>query len=193
LDGFGDFSLNSKNDRLQSYSIIIEKSKKIPDEKKNDFLKKLVNISDVDIPHDLGLDINLSWDEVKEMSDTGIEFGAHTVNHPILTKISLDRAKFEIEQSKKDIEKRLDQSVNTFSYPNGTCEDFNKKIIDLVKKSGFTCAVTTIPTMHLSKKNLYKLGRLPIAWNYGSFKFFVSGLYYDAGKILNRFGGSYAH
>ena len=118
LHGLGDFSLNSMKDRLKSLFIIIEKLKKISDEKKNDILENLVNIFNVDIPHDLGQDINLSWEEVKEMSECGVEFGAHTVTHPILTRISLDQAKFEILQSKKDIEKRLNQSVTTFSYPN---------------------------------------------------------------------------
>lgn len=186
LDGFGDFSLNSINNRLLSVFTIVEKLKKIKDETKNHLMEKLINISKVDIPYDLGQDVILSWDEVKEMNEWGIDFGAHTISHPILTKIPLEQAKFEILQSKKDIEKRLEQSVYTFAYPNGTYEDFNTKIIDLVKESGFTCAVTTIPTIKASRMNLYKLGRLDPGWSFLSFKFIVSGLYSDASKIFSR-------
>lgn len=186
LDGFGDFSLNSINNKLQSIHKIEEKFKKIKEEKKNQLIEKLIDISKMDIPHDLGRDIILSWDEVKEMDEGGIDFGAHTVSHPILTRISLEQAKFEITQSKKDIEKRLGKTVNTFAYPNGTPDDFNTKIIELVKDSGFTCAVTTIPTIQASMMNLYKLGRLFPGWNFLSFKFIVSGLYLDVNNILNR-------
>lgn len=186
LEGFGDFSLNSIDDRLKLFFIISNKLKKISDEKKNDLLEKLVNIFNVDVPHDLGRDVYLSWAEVKEMSEGGVEFGAHTVNHPILTRISLDQANFEILQSKKDIEKRLNKSVNTFSYPNGTIEDFNKEIIEIVKNSGYSCAVTGISILNYSKTNLYKLGRQFDPWSYNSFKLIDSGLYSDVTNILNR-------
>jgi len=187
VNGFGDFLLESKSDKLNSSFMIVEKLKKIPNEKKNHLIEKLVNVFDVDIPRGLGKDVILSWDEVKEMSESGIDFGAHTVTHPILTRIPLDQAKFEISQSKKDIEKRLNKPVDTFCYPNGTSSDFNKNIIDLLKAIGFTCAVTTNPATRPSKMNLYKLGRLPNAWNHESFKFLVSGCYSDASNILNHF------
>jgi peptidoglycan/xylan/chitin deacetylase (PgdA/CDA1 family) len=186
LDDLGDFSLNSIDNKLKSMFIIVEKLKRIPDEKKNNFVKKLTDICDVNIPSDLGREYILSWDEVKEMNECGVDFGAHTVTHPILTRISSDQARFEILQSRKDIEKQLGQSVNTFCYPNGTLEDFNSEIIDIVKESGFTCAVTTLPTINPSKTNLYKLGRLPDPWSFDSFKFFASGLYSDASSVLNR-------
>lgn len=186
LDGFEDFSLNSIDNRLLSIYSITEKLKKLKDETKNHLVEKIINISKVDIPHDLGRDVNLSWDEVKEMNEWGIEFGAHTISHPILTRIPLEQAKFEILQSKKEIEKRLGQSVYTFAYPNGTREDFNTGIIDLVRKSGFTCAVTTIPTIPTTRMNLYKLGRLEPGWSFISFKFIVSGLYLDIHNIFSR-------
>lgn len=184
LDGFGDFSLGSISNRLRSVSEIGEEFKKIPDEKKNYLIEKLVNISDVDIPPDLGRDVLLSWDEVKEMNEDEINFGAHTVTHPILTRMSLKQAEYEITQSKEDIEKRLGKPVTTFCYPNGTADDFNAEIIDLVKKSGFACAVTTIPRTDISNATLYTLGRLP-PWSYDSCKFYASGLYADVNNVLN--------
>jgi peptidoglycan/xylan/chitin deacetylase (PgdA/CDA1 family) len=168
LEGLGDFSLYSMKDRLKSYFIITEKLKKISDEKKNDLLEKLVNIFNIDIPYDLGRDVNLSWEEVKEMSESGVEFGAHTVTHPILTRIPLDKARFEILHSRKDLEKRLNQNTYTFCYPNGSIEDFNNEIIEIVKNSGYSCAVTTISIINYSKTNLFKLGRLFDPWSYNS-------------------------
>jgi len=76
------------------------------------------------------------------MNNDGITFGAHTVNHTILTNIPLEQAKQEIAQSKMDIENILGKEVNTFSYPNG---DSNPELIKLVEEIGFSCAVCIHP------------------------------------------------
>lgn len=185
LGDFGDISPPSINNLSQSLDMITEEFKQIPEDKKNDLIEKFVKISDVDIPNGMGKDKILSWEEVKEMNENGVNFGAHTVTHPILTKLSLKQAKHEIVQSKEDIEKRLGKPVNTFSYPNGLAGDFNADIIDLLKESGFICAVTGIPKTVTSKTDLYKLGRLPSGWSYDSFKFFVSGIYSDLNNALS--------
>ena len=179
LEDFGHISSPSMNNISQSLDMIIEEFERIPENKKNDLIEKLVKISDVDIPKDIGRDVILSWEEVKEMNENGINFGAHTVTHPILTNLSLKQAKHEIVQSKKDIKKRLWKSVSTFSYPSGLADDFNAEIINLLKENGFICAVTRIPKTITSKTDLYELGRLPPGWNYDSFKFCISGLYSD--------------
>jgi len=163
----------------------MEKFNTLPEDKKRDLIKKLENISEVNIPDDISKEKTLSWDEVKEMNENKIDFGAHTVNHPILTKIPLEKAEYEILQSKKDIEKRLNKPITTFCYPNGLADDFNSDIIDLLKKNGFICAVTRIPTIITSKTNLYELGRIPPGWSYNSFKFYTSGMYSSFGNIFS--------
>lgn len=186
LDDIGEFSLDSIDNKLKSMYLLVEKLKKIPNEDKNNNLNELIDICDINIPSDLGRDFILSWDEIIEMYENGINFGAHTITHPILTRVSLDRARFEIFQSKKHIENRINQNVNTFCYPNGTIEDFNNEIIEIIKSSGFSCAVTTIPMINTSKTDLYKLGRMFDPWSFDSFKFITSGLYSDTTNILNR-------
>lgn len=75
--------------------------------------------------------------EIKEMANYGISFGAHTVTHPHLTKLSEDNAFHEIAQSKKDIEDIIGQEVTSFCYPYG---EFNQQIKQTVIESGFKCA-----------------------------------------------------
>lgn len=187
LEDFGDISLPSKGNISQSLDKIINRLNRTSEDKKCDLIEKLVEISDVDIPKGMGRNVILSWEEVKEMNENGINFGAHTVTHPILTRLSAKQAKHEIVQSKKDIKRRLNKPVTAFSYPNGLTDDFNAEIIDLLKESGFICAVTRIPKMIISKTDLYELGRLFPGWNYESFKFCVSGLYSDLNNALSWF------
>lgn len=44
---------------------------------------------------------HLNWEQIKEMQRAGFVFGSHTVTHPALTKIPINKAKEEIEISKK--------------------------------------------------------------------------------------------
>jgi peptidoglycan/xylan/chitin deacetylase (PgdA/CDA1 family) len=61
----------------------------------------------------------LSWGEIREMANCGFSFGAHTLTHPDLTRLPLDRMATEIVRSKTIIEERLGSVVTTFAYPYG--------------------------------------------------------------------------
>ncbi len=61
----------------------------------------------------------LAWDEIKELSSYGIEFGAHTLTHPNLTRLNMKEVEREIVQSKLTIEDRLGMEVTNFAYPYG--------------------------------------------------------------------------
>ena len=70
----------------------------------------------------------MDWDQVREMQKGGIEFGAHTVHHPILTNIPSEQAREEIVGSKHRIEEEVGGPVLGFAYPNGQASDLNEKI-----------------------------------------------------------------
>lgn len=71
----------------------------------------------------------LSWNHILEMEASGIEFGAHTVNHPILDKIDPAEAAWEIRQAKQVMQEQLGHAVHSFAYPYGR---FNQQIKQLV-------------------------------------------------------------
>lgn len=87
----------------------------------------------------------LSWSEVREMVENGIEMGAHTASHPILTRISPDDAKAEIIRSKNRVEEETGAPVHSFAYPNGQQTDFNADVIKAVQDSGLQAAYTLLP------------------------------------------------
>lgn len=188
LNELGVYPLQSIGNKSEAISKINERLKIYSEEKKNLLIEKLVSVSGVDTPANLGKELILSWDEVREMNDSGITFGAHSVTHTILTKLPLKQAKHEIIQSKKDIEEKLGQLVTAFSYPNGNFGDFNTELIKFLKESGFTCAVTGIPGMVSLKASLYELGRIYAVERFDTFKVMLSGLYSDLKGISTRKG-----
>ena len=56
----------------------------------------------------------MSWQDVEAMSSNGITFGAHTLTHPVLTRLSLAQAEQEINGSKLMIEGRIKKAVKHF-------------------------------------------------------------------------------
>lgn len=101
----------------------------------------------------------LSWNEIKEMNDSGITIGAHTIDHVRLSKISQSEAKNQILGSKEILEKELKKEVRYFCYPYGDC---NQTVAQIVKECGFSAATTTEPGIVESDMNPYLLKRICI-------------------------------
>jgi peptidoglycan/xylan/chitin deacetylase (PgdA/CDA1 family) len=80
----------------------------------------------------------MNWSEIREMKRWGIQFGAHTLTHPDLTRLSRDRMVTEICDSKKIIEDTLNTPISCFAYPYGR---HNESVRELVRQH-FTCAST---------------------------------------------------
>jgi peptidoglycan/xylan/chitin deacetylase (PgdA/CDA1 family) len=105
---------------------------------------------------------HLSEEEILEMSRFGIDFGSHTVNHLHLHKISPEAVKYEVEESKKQIENLLQKLCSTFAYPAGFYNDIAEKA---VKDAGYTAAFTTVYNLD-SELNLFALNRIEILRRY---------------------------
>lgn len=78
----------------------------------------------------------LSWGEIKEMHRWGIQFGAHTLTHPDLTQLPLNRIEIEVFESKAIIENALGVPVSCFAYPYGRYNNYVREII----RHRFACA-----------------------------------------------------
>jgi peptidoglycan/xylan/chitin deacetylase (PgdA/CDA1 family) len=73
----------------------------------------------------------MTWDQISELAREGISFGAHSVNHPMLTDISADEAEREIAGSKAQIEKGTAQLAEFFAYPYGR---WNPAVREIVRR-----------------------------------------------------------
>jgi peptidoglycan/xylan/chitin deacetylase (PgdA/CDA1 family) len=104
----------------------------------------------------------LKWHEIVEMSKDNISFGAHTVNHIILSRYLFDIAKREIGQSQRIIQEKTMKPVKTFCYPNGMYGDYTDEIKKWIA-ANFDCALSAnygrvVPGMH----DLHELQRIGV-------------------------------
>jgi peptidoglycan/xylan/chitin deacetylase (PgdA/CDA1 family) len=87
----------------------------------------------------------VTWDQVKEMSANNIEFGSHSVTHPVLSRVTLDKLAFEVEHSKHRIESELQKPIQVIAYPVGGVEAFDDNVRAAVKKAGYRLGVSYVP------------------------------------------------
>ncbi len=121
----------------------------------------------------------LSWEEIKEMQDSGlITFGSHALGPEPLVNIKSDSVvKSQIFDSKKILEAKLARPVNCFSYPEGL---LNMRIRRLVQEAGYKVAVSTRPGKQYHGNDIFVLRRLRISEKAGNlfiFWFESSGYY----------------
>lgn len=103
----------------------------------------------------------LTWDEIEEMSDYGINFESHACGHRYLSKLSESEARNELMRSKSTIEKRTGRQVDFFCHPYG---DWSEQTKLLAKECGYKGAFTRPGFSSVSsKEDLYDLRRIGTA------------------------------
>lgn len=87
-------------------------------------------------PLSLASDMWMTWDMAREMLAGGMDFGGHTVSHPILSRLPAAEQRREITQSCQRISEELGQSVRAFSYPVGGLESCSPETVDCLREVG---------------------------------------------------------
>ncbi|MDO4589513.1 MAG: polysaccharide deacetylase family protein [Fusobacterium sp.] len=115
---------------------------------------------DVEVPENPEKKFTLmTMDMIKEMQDYGIEFGGHTMNHPRLAHIPLERAREEILTSKAVLEEKLQEKLTSFAYPYG---DLNEDVKSIVREAGYSFAVATDSGDLSFAEDLFQIRRIGI-------------------------------
>jgi len=158
------FIIETMEQRRQACETIKEAMKKLREAERIEILSGLPRLLDVELPHEPPPHMApLAWSEVRHLAQNGVEIGAHTVTHPILSRI-MDPAELlqEIGESKKRIEEELHQPVRHFCYPYGRLAHFNEDTVKAVEKCGFHTSVTAEPGLNFDGAHPFQLKRLAV-------------------------------
>jgi peptidoglycan/xylan/chitin deacetylase (PgdA/CDA1 family) len=89
---------------------------------------------------------SLTWQELAEMRDAGVDIGSHSLTHGSLTSTKGRTpeeqeawVRAELLDSKKILEEKLGMPVPTFAYPYG---HENERVRELAKEAGYEAAFT---------------------------------------------------
>ncbi|MGD9345972.1 MAG: polysaccharide deacetylase family protein [Candidatus Aminicenantes bacterium] len=101
----------------------------------------------------------LSWKNILELQNAGIDLGSHTLTHPDLMNLSVDIIDRELRESKKMIEKRLDRKIIAFAYPYGyhtrTVREIAKKYYSLACSGRLGLATMSSTPFALERIDMY--------------------------------------
>lgn len=181
--------LNGRESRLSAAHRINRQLKLMSDSAKDEAIELLESVFGLEIPALPPPDVSpLTAGQLREMDVAGIEIGSHTVTHQILTRISSDRLRYELGESRARLESILDHKVDLLGYPNG---DYNFAVQQEAVRAGYTCAVTADYGLNNGNSNPMALKRIHTERNIAQFVKNTSGFDEFRNKLpLFRFGGS---
>ena len=170
-------------ERVRAEEMLMEALKPVSDEERHRVLQFL--------PSALGAHLAerptakyapMSWEEVRRCGMRGASFGAHTVTHPILSRVGDKAAHDEITTSWNRLRQETTAITDVFCYPNGGPGDFGQRETKILAGLGFGSAVTTIPghvtsaTCTASSDSVYRIPRFPYREVPESFAQIVTGV-----------------
>ena len=93
---------------------------------------------------DLDMIQPLTWAQVGEIVQAGMEIGAHTYGHPNLAGLNDPELVHEVADSKRIIEDRIGGEIRTMAYPFGRPKvHVTTRVIEAVQDAGYDLAATT--------------------------------------------------
>ena len=107
-------------------------------------------------------ELYMTWADLRELAQGGIEVGGHTASHEILSRLDPAGADREVREGREAIARRLDLESASFAYPFGRRWDYNARSKESVRKAGFKSAATTHAGTNRRGADAYELRRLMI-------------------------------
>ena len=99
----------------------------------------------------------MTWGQIREAAEQGIEIGAHSQSHPELDILSSRMAYQEIVGSKTELEQQLGRPVHSFAYPHGY---HSRETRSLVIDAGFNSACAVKNGLSSLNDDPYALARI---------------------------------
>jgi peptidoglycan/xylan/chitin deacetylase (PgdA/CDA1 family) len=162
-----ELPLNTNAQRFVAADLVAEQLKTLPNAEMRAFVDSLPSVLEVSLnggpPPE---DSPLTWDDVRRLQAQGVEFGAHSATHPILSKVERDDdLAREFEDSARRIREELGVPPIHFCYPNGQPNDIDARCIAMAERTGFRLAVTTTRGLNPPGADRFLLKRLSVEPN----------------------------
>jgi peptidoglycan/xylan/chitin deacetylase (PgdA/CDA1 family) len=124
----------------------------------------------------------MNWQEIAILaSDPLVTIGAHTVDHPNLSKVDKSELLSQIREGVRILEAALGKRPEHFSYPYGSLDAAGLREFEITRELGFSTAVTTRPGILYEEhtNHLHALPRVSLNGDYQAVRYLdvmLSGL-----------------
>jgi peptidoglycan/xylan/chitin deacetylase (PgdA/CDA1 family) len=165
--GLGNHSLTDTKDRAAAALAILLKARYLHPRERLTLVERLTDsIGTLPVSR-----LMMTAEQIVALRAAGMEIGGHTVSHPILTQVADTEGWDEIVHNKEELESVLGEKLCLFAYPNGSPgKDYAARHIDMVKRAGYTAAVSTAWGAAASAVDRYQLPRV-MPWDATAIRF----------------------
>jgi len=176
--------LQSDQDSSSAWSILNDHCLSVGHEERQLFIQQLAQDLGVRIGTEPEADYApMTWSAVRELSENGIEIGAHSRTHPVLSNLDRDRLWDEIHGSKMRIEQFVSRPVTAFCYPHGQRADYNELVKQVVIESGFANATAAFHDKEVWQ-DLFEIRRYGVGREMGQFRKALYGVEYLSDLLI---------
>lgn len=105
----------------------------------------------------------MSAQQLKMIQSDLITIGSHTQTHPDLSKLPLDQVRWELVESKKNLEQLLGKTVDDLALPHGA---YNQDVLDIAREVGYKRIYTLEPSLanHDQEGKIGRFSMSPDVW-----------------------------
>ena len=111
------------------------------------------------VTNNIGQPDYLTWEELRDMQERGVEIGSHTADHEPLADQPKAWQNDQLRLSKLLMEWNGIHTVFSFSYPNGS---YDEELPELLRQNNYLSAVTGDAGLNTFQTNPYLLQRVNI-------------------------------
>jgi peptidoglycan/xylan/chitin deacetylase (PgdA/CDA1 family) len=152
-------STTTEADRRATYDTLVADFYQLSRIDRDDRLREIRGWSDVSAFEEAS-PRPLNAGELQELADLPLmSIGSHTESHLWLPAHPVAVKQREVFDSKARLQRILGRSVDVFSYPYGA---FDEETAEVVARSGFQAAVTTVERLVSTRDDMLRLPRLTI-------------------------------
>jgi peptidoglycan/xylan/chitin deacetylase (PgdA/CDA1 family) len=159
---------------------LLHRIKCLPVEERENLLRFLRNRTELDLTPFWKRELYefLNWDELRLLHKQGIEIGAHTHSHPVLSSLNQTELNRELRESKECLEGELGVECDVLAYPFGSEYDFSEQVIETARRLGFRLAFTLQDCRNTTVLDAMRIHRICIHREHSlaSFRALISGL-----------------
>ncbi len=126
---------------------------------------------------------------IRELRTKGFEIGCHSMDHEYMSSLRGDELGSDICRCSEVLGSILNGAPHLFSYPFGGRDSFDPRVIDALKKAGFTCSCTTVDGVNDRSTNPFMLYRIGVytETTFPLFVFRLVGLQARSRKVYTLF------
>ena len=160
LDTPRTYSLKTFADRIEAAAGVVMYLRSLPDGERQAWCREF----DARIPlkSEDTRGAMMTWEQAREMQKGGVDFGAHTMTHPVVSRLQTEDLRRELSESKRLIEQRLNSPVDSFAFPFGKSLDCGYGINHILTSCGFRSAMTSIVGINEPGVDLFRIRRLGV-------------------------------